>query len=320
MTDALIRRPRPQAIDAPLTRSAIFLVLTVNDGRDTLEKARDVLSGMEDLVKTVHFRKPENRLSCVTAIGSLLWERFSATWRPAELRPFKPIQGAVHRAPTTPGDLLFHIRSDDAGLCYEFERLLLDAFGDAVEVRDEVVGFRYFDMRDLLGFVDGTANPVGDDIAEAALVGDEDPDFAGGSYVVVQKYLHDLAGWSALPNHVQEAIVGRRKPDNVEIDDDDAPRKSHKSLTTIADEDGNELDILRDNMPFGRPGQKEFGTYFIGYSRRLWVTEKMLERMYVGEPAGAYDRLLDFSIPKTGTTFFAPAREALEKLLGGGST
>ena len=166
-----------------------------------------------------------------------------------------------------------------------------------------------------LGFVDGTANPTGLDLPASALVGEEDPDFAGGSYVVVQKYLHDLAAWAKTPTPLQEEIIGRTKIDNIEIDDDDAPRKSHKSLATIDDADGNEHDILRDNMPFGRPGQQEFGTYFIGYSRYLWVIEKMLQRMYVGDPPGAYDRLLDFSTPHTGTTFFAPTRPTLQALV-----
>ncbi|TIW11563.1 MAG: Dyp-type peroxidase, partial [Mesorhizobium sp.] len=130
-------------------------------------------------------------------------------------------------------------------------------------------------------------------------------------------YLHNMAAWKETPTHVQEEIIGRTKIDNIEIDDDDKPRKSHKSLATIEDDAGNEYDILRDNMPFGRPGQNEFGTYFIGYTRYLWVIEKMLQRMYVGEPPGAYDRLLDFSTPHTGTTFFAPTRPMLQKLLEG---
>ena len=112
----------------------------------------------------------------------------------------------------------------------------------------------------------------------------------------------------------QEAIIGRTKADNVELDDDAAPRKSHKTLATIEDDDGGELDILRDNMPFGRPGSGEFGTYFIGYSGRLWVIERMLERMFVGEPAGSYDRILDFSTAATGTTFFVPTLRMLEQL------
>ena len=192
-------------------------------------------------------------------------------------------------------------------MTFELERQLLDLLGDAVQVVDETSGFRYFDARDLLGFVDGTANPVGGELLDAALIGEEaDPDFAGGSYVVVQKYVHDMAGWGALTTERQEAIMGRTKIDNIEIDDDDEPRKSHKSLATIDDGEGGELAILRDNMPFGRPGAGEFGTYFIGYAGRVWVIEQMLERMFVGAPPGSYDRLLDFSTAITGTTFFVP--------------
>ena len=221
----------------------------------------------------------------------------------------------MHTAPSTPGDLLFHLRAEREDMTFELERQLLDLIGDAARVVDETTGFRYFDARDLLGFVDGTANPTGAELPDAALIGDDaDPEFAGGSYVVVQKYLHDIAGWAALSTEEQEAIMGRTKIDNIEIDDDDAPRKSHKSLATIEDDAGGELEILRDNMPFGRPGAGEFGTYFIGYAGRLWVIEQMLERMFVGVPPGAYDRLLDFSTAITGTTFFVPTAAMLEAL------
>src|SRR5215475_6719715 len=274
-----------QSIDAPLSRAAVFLVVTVASELTALTKVCLVLDGLDDLVKTVGFRDLSARLSCIVAIGCSLWDR-----------------------------LLFHIRSERPDLCFEFERILLDSLGTSVTVVDEVSGFRYFDARDLLGFVDGTANPTSLDLPASALVGDEDADFVGGSYVVVQKYLHDLSAWAKIPTPLQEEIIGRTKIDNIEIDDDNAPRKSHKSLATIVDGGGNEYDILRDNMPFGRPGQREFGTYFIGYSRYLWVIEKMLQRMYVGDPPGAYDRLLDFSTPHTGTTFFAPSRPTLQKL------
>ncbi|MGC1304351.1 MAG: Dyp-type peroxidase [Caulobacteraceae bacterium] len=303
-----------QSIDAPLSRAAVFLVVTVGSDPAALAKVADALGGLDDLVKTVGFRDLGGRLSCVAGIGCALWDRLHPDGRPQELKPFAAIRGPAHTAPSTPGDVLFHIRSERVDMCFEFERILLDSLGDAVSVVDEVSGFRYFDARDLLGFVDGTANPNGLDLPDSALVGDEDRDFAGGSYIVVQKYLHDLDAWAKTPAHVQEAIIGRTKIDNIEIDDDDAPRKSHKSLATIVDADGNEHDILRDNMPFGRPGQKEFGTYFIGYSRHLWVIEKMLQRMFIGEPPGAYDRLLDFSTAHTGATFFAPSRAVLEAL------
>jgi porphyrinogen peroxidase len=303
-----------QSIDAPLSRAAVFLVVTVARDDSALANAASVVGGLDDMVKTVGFRDLSGRLSCIAGIGREFWDRLHLDARPKELRPFAPIKGPVHAAPSTPGDLLFHIRAERPDLCFEFERILIDSLGAAVTVVDEVSGFRYFDARDLLGFVDGTANPNGPDLPASSLIGDEDPAFAGGSYVVVQKYLHDLNAWGRIPTPLQEEIIGRTKADNIEIDDDDAPRKSHKSLATIVDADGNEHDILRDNMPFGRPGRQEFGTYFIGYSRYLWVIEKMLERMFIGDPPGAYDRMLDVSTPHTGTTFFAPARSALQAL------
>ena len=303
-----------QSVAAPLSRSAVFLVMAAGAGDADLARVRDVLGGVGDLVKNVGFRDLGGRLSCIVGIGSALWDRLSPGRRPADLRPFAPIQGPVHAAPSTPGDLLFHLRAEREDMTFELERQLLDLIGDAAEVVDETAGFRYFDARDLLGFVDGTANPTGAELPDAALIGaDADPEFAGGSYVVVQKYLHDMAGWAALSTEEQEAIIGRTKIDNIEIDDDEAPRKSHKSLATIEDDAGGELAILRDNMPFGRPGAGEFGTYFIGYAARLWVIEKMLERMFVGVPPGAYDRLLDFSTAITGTTFFVPTARMLEE-------
>lgn len=239
-----------------------------------------------------------------------------STPRPQELHSFKEIKGEKHTAMSTPGDLLFHIRAERRDMCFEFERQLLDQLGRSVKVEDETVGFRYFDVRDLLGFVDGTANPVGIALPTSTLVTSEDGAGAGGSYLVVQKYVHDLKGWRGLKTEQQEAIIGRTKLDNVELDD--APsgeQQAHKSLTTI-EQDGVEYDILRDNMPFGSPGSGEFGTYFIGYSRRLWVIEKMLERMFVGDPPGLHDRILDYSTPMTGCTFFVPPANILASLDG----
>jgi putative iron-dependent peroxidase len=305
-----------QQVAAPLSRSAVFLVATVREGAGALRAALEVVAGIDDLVKSVGFRDLTGNLSCVVGIGSELWDRLGRSDRPAELRAFTPIVNGVHHAPATPGDLLFHIRADRADFCFEFERLLLEQFGDAVDVVDEVNGFRYFDARDLLGFVDGTANPSGAGMSEATLIGEEDAAFAGGSYVVVQKYLHDLAAWNAMTTEQQEAVIGRRKADNLELDDTE-PQRAHKTLATITDDDGDELEILRDNMPFGSPASGEMGTYFIGYSRRLWVVERMLQRMFLGDPPGYHDRILDVSTATTGGTFFVPPLHLLEALADG---
>jgi putative iron-dependent peroxidase len=303
----------PQSVDAPLTGSAVFLVLTVADTPDAAAVVKATLGSASDVLKNVAFRDLGASLSCTVAIGSRVWDAVTGHPRPAELHEFSPVVGAHHTAIATPGDILLHIRSDRRDLCFELERQLLDLFGDAVAVADETVGFRYFDARDLLGFVDGTANPVGPALPEATLVGAEDPAVEGGAYVVVQKYSHPLAAWRALSTEQQEAIMGRTKADNIELDDATEGQKSHKTLATIVD-DAGEHDILRDNMPFGSPGSGEFGTYFIGYARHLWVIERMLQRMFIGDPPGVHDRLLDFSTPLTGSVFFAPSAELLDGL------
>ena len=145
------------------------------------------------------------------------------------------------------------------------------------------------------------------------LIGDEDAAFARGSYVIVQKYLHDLDGWNALSTEVQERIIGRTKLSDIELDDSVKPTSAHNALTTI-EENGKEVKILRDNMPFGRAGSNEFGTYFIGYSRSPRRIEQMLENMFIGRPPGNYDRLLDFSHAVTGCLFFVPTATFLENV------
>jgi putative iron-dependent peroxidase len=235
--------------------------------------------------------------------------------KPKDLHPFREIDG-VHRAVSTPGDILFHIRSARMDLCFELATQIVSRLGDAVSPVDEVHGFTYFDERDLLGFVDGTENPVDEAAAEATIIGEEDATFAGGSYVIVQKYLHDMKGWNALPVEQQERIMGRTKLSDIELDDAVKPTSAHNALTTI-NEDGKQLEILRDNMPFGDVGKGEFGTYFIGYARSPRRIEQMLENMFVGRPPGNYDRLLDFSRAVTGTLFFVPTATFLDDVTAG---
>ena len=233
--------------------------------------------------------------------------------RPAELHPFREIRSGERHAVSTPADVLFHIRAKRMDLCFELVTQIMERIGGAVCAVDETHGFRYFDERDLLGFVDGTENPRGGAALNAALVAGEDPQFAGGSYVIIQKYLHDMSRWNALSTEEQERIIGRKKLSDIELSDAVKPSSAHIALTTIV-ENGKEVKILRDNMPFGKPGQGEFGTYFIGYSRSPRITEQMLENMFIGRPPGNYDRLLDFSRAVTGSLFFAPSATFLENL------
>jgi porphyrinogen peroxidase len=303
----------PQTVVGPLTRAAIFLVVCVRQQPDTYKLLRSFCADLAGLIRAVEFRDVEGGLTCVVGFGSDVWGKLFGVPRPAELHPFQEIRSGGRHAVSTAGDILFHIRAKRMDLCFELATQIMDRIGDAVSVADEVQGFRYFEDRDVLGFVDGTENPRADAAREAAIVGDEDPAFAGGSYVIVQKYLHKMKAWNALPDEAQERIIGRKKLSDIELSDAEKPASAHNALTVI-EENGKELKILRDNMPFGRPGYGEFGTCFIGYSRTPRTTETMLQNMFVGNPPGNYDRLLDFSTAVTGSLFFVPSATFLDNI------
>jgi putative iron-dependent peroxidase len=304
-------RITPQAVVVRLTRAAIFLVVTIKPDAESCATVRSLCGELPKLLRAVGFRDLEGNLSCVIGFGSAAWDRLFGEPRPAELHPFREIHAGARHAVSTPGDVLFHIRAERKDLCFELATQILIKLASAVSLADEVDGFRYFDDRDLLGFVDGTENPTDQAAIDATLIGDEDPAFAGGSYVIVQKYLHDMAGWNVLPTEAQERIIGRTKLSDVELDDAVKPASAHNALTTIV-EDGKEIKILRENMAFGQPGAGEFGTYFIGYARSPRPIEQMLQNMFVGRPPGNYDRILDFSRALTGGLFFAPSISFLE--------
>ncbi|MFE4518284.1 Dyp-type peroxidase [Kitasatospora sp. NPDC056783] len=304
----------PQAVLSPLTDAAVFLVLTVEPGREAA--VRELLPDLAGLRRSVGFRAPGGGLTCVTGIGSDLWDRLFDGPRPASLHPFREVTGPRHRAPATPGDLLLHLRAERMDLCFELAAQLTERLAGAATVVDSVQGFDYFDGRDLIGFVDGTENPEGRAAERAALIGAEDPEFTGGSYVVVQRYVHDMDKWNALSVEQQEAVVGRTKLTDIELADDVKPADSHVALTGLTGPNGEERKILRRNMPYGTFGSAghggEAGTYFIGYAADPGVTEEMLRNMFVGNPPGTTDRLLDFSTAVTGGLFFAPTADFLD--------
>jgi putative iron-dependent peroxidase len=309
--------PEPQQVLSPLTTAAIFLVVTIRPGQEGDAAMRAMGEDIGALVRSVGFRNLEGQLSCVVGIGSDAWDRIVAPAPPASrprwLHNFQAIEAGPRAAPSTPGDLLFHVRATRFDLCFELASTILRRLGPNVATSDEVHGFRYFEARDLLGFVDGTENPVGDEMEKAAIVGDEDPDYAGGSYVIVQKYFHDLDAWNALSVEDQELVIGRTKLEDIELDDEVKPTNAHNALNVI-EVDGEEVSILRDNMPFGTAAAGEFGTYFIGYARDPGITEQMLQNMFVGRPEGNYDRILDFSTAITGSLYFVPSLPVLEGL------
>ena len=193
----------PQPVLTPLTEAAIILVLTVPAGG--ADAVRDLLPDISGLRRSVGFRVPETELTCVVGLGSGMWDRLFGSPRPAGLHPFRQIRGSRHSAVATPGDLLVHIRAHRFDVCFELAQHITDQLADAAQAVDEIHGFRSFDDRDLLGFVDGTVS-------------------------------------------------------DLELPDDVKPANSHVALNTIVDKNGEERQIVRLNMPFGRVGAGEFGT------------------------------------------------------------
>lgn len=306
---------RPQPVLTPLTPAAIFLVVTINEGAAAANRVHDALTNLSALVRSVGFRVPTANLKLVTGIGSGAWDRLFDGPRPAKLHPFIALDGGRHRAPSTPGDLLFHIRGLSMDVCFELGSQILNSMGGAVTVVDEVHGFKFFEMRDLLGFVDGTENPEGPAAVIATQIGPdsgENPAFVGASYVHVQRYTHDLVAWNALSVTEQELVIGRSKLEDIEMDDAVKPSNSHVALNSLTDAEGNDLQILRANMPFGSLVNGDSGTYYIAYSADPDITEHMLRNMFLGDPPGNTDRILDFSTAHTGCMFFVPTAGFLD--------
>lgn len=258
-------------------------------------------------------RFPNAKASVVMGIGHDAWKKLNLpSPLPMELKNFQTIRGDKHTAVATAADLHFHIRADERSLAYDMANeisLVMNEIGNCIV---EVQGFRYWDSRSILGFVDGTENPHGPERDYFAVVSDADPRYAGGSYLFVQKYIHDLRAWNNLSIEAQEKVIGRSKAMDIEMSDNEKPSNSHSALANV----GDNFKVVRDNMPFGSVSDNEMGTYFICYASTFSTVEKMLTNMFVGNPEGNYDRILDFSTAKTGSLFFAPSLTMLSELAG----
>ena len=305
---------RPQNVTDKPGENAIFMVFGLIEKENTVETVKELCDRFPAIIRSMRNRFPEQEISGVMGFGAGAWSKlFPELTKPEELIPFEEIKGNKHTAVSTPGDLFFHIRSKKPDTCYEIARIISDALQEVTMAIDEVHGFRYFDGRAIIGFVDGTENPDFDTY-KYAVIGDNEPDFKGGSYAFVQKYIHDMNQWNSMSTEEQEKVIGRRKFDDLELSDEEKPENAHNAVTNIEDEEGNELKIVRANMPFANPAKREFGTYFIGYASTFSTTRRMLENMFIGDPVGNYDRLLDFSTAVTGTLFFVPSFDLLESL------
>jgi len=291
--------------------AALFLVLRVSGRPESAATVARALAGAPALTSKVAALDRKAKLVSTVSVGPDLWDRLSPGRRPARLRPFTALAAGARTAPATGGDVLVHVLSKREDLNVELGLRLKAALGDAVEVMDEVHGFRYLDSRDLTGFIDGTENPKGRARPEVALIGREDAAFAGGSYVFTQRYVHDLAGWATVPVAEQEKIIGRRKRDSKELSDAHKPATAHIARTVI-EEHGEELEIVRHSFPYARAG--EAGLFFIAYTKDLRIPELMLARMMGTVGDGLHDRLMEHSRAVSGAHFFAPSLLMLRRL------
>jgi putative iron-dependent peroxidase len=305
----------PQDITEHPGENAVFLIFGISDWARAKEPVQKVIAALPALVRSLRNRFPDYSLSAVMGFGAAAWKGlFPEQPVPGELAPFEEIRGEKHTAPSTPGDLFFHFRGRKIDALIDLAAFVSGDLGEAVSLIDETHAFRYQDSRAIIGFVDGTENPEPLDALEAAAIGPEDPVFAGGSYAMTQKYVHDLAAWSKLPVEEQEKVIGRRKFDDRELSEEEKPENAHNAVTNISDPSGRELKIVRANAAFASPAKGEYGTYFIGYASAFSTTRRMLENMFVGDPPGNTDRLLEYSRALTGTLFFVPSRDLLAAL------
>lgn len=295
------------AICADTGNFGLFITLALApEGAARVRRAAAALPG---LTRAVAEKLAEPALVSALGIGAAAWDAVVGGAKPEGLVPFAPLADGDRVAPATPADLFLHIHSPRHDANLVLAREFLRALAGGATVVEEVMGFKHLGGRDLTGFVDGTENPKGDERAEVALVA-EGP-FAGGSFVSLQRYVHNLPKWEVLPVPQQEHVIGRTKDDDEELDDEVKPPTAHIARVVI-EEEGEELEVLRHSLPYGGTGEN--GLYFVAYCADPGPFRRMLERMVLRDADGHYDRLLDFSRPVTGAAFFTPSAETLEAL------
>ncbi|WP_286739464.1 MULTISPECIES: Dyp-type peroxidase [Acinetobacter] len=303
-----------QSVILPLPSDhARFIVLRLKDlSIEDFKERLEQLFTTRDRLITQH---PNAQIKTAVAFGPELWSKLYEQV-PAGFKQLEPIQGSFHM-PVVPADVLIHIASARADICFALSHSFFEGIRDQVEVLDERVCFRYFDGRDITGFIDGTENPqFPDDRAEVALLGEDAGIFQDGSFIFAQRYAHNLDKWKKLKVDAQEQVMGRTKLESIELEDKVKPANAHIARTVVEDEEGEEMEILRHSLPYG-DGRGDQGLFFIAYTKDLKIIDAMLVRMFGTSGDGIHDRLLHFVTPMDGAYYFAPSEELLEDVLEG---
>ena len=291
---------------------ALFLTFNQTRTADALSRVKQLLAKVPSHEREFNQSHPDGEIHIVAAIGSHYWSQLQIGPAPSALKPFPNFENGENIAPNTPVDLFFHIRSQGKDLNFLVAQKLREELADAVTLVEEVEGFRYLDSRDLTGFVDGTENPEGDNRVSVAVVGEEDAQFSGGSYIHIQRYEHNMPFWNAQPTKLQEDTVGRTKTDNIEYPSSEKALTAHTKRTSLKDADGNSIEILRHSMPYG--DTQTCGLLFASYCRTPENFTLMLQSMIEGDGHGHTDHLLKYTRAVTGHSLFAPSVSFLESL------
>ncbi|MEW2739652.1 Dyp-type peroxidase [Providencia sp. PROV130] len=287
------------------SRFGIFIEAQVQEG--SLDEVKSGCKSFVEALTKLQAQYPDDRLGAVIAFGSDIWKQLGKANSAPELKPFHTLGKGL--APATQRDMFIHIQSLRHDINFSLAQAALKAFGKSISVVEEIHGFRWVDDRDLSGFIDGTENPQGEEIAEVTLI--EDGEDKGGSYVLVQRYEHDLRKWDRFSEHEQEKMIGRTKKDSIELDEDARNVTSHVSRVVI-EEEGEELEVMRHSLPYGTASGKH-GLFFVAYCARLHNIEQQLLSMF-GEKDGKYDDLLRMTKAVSGSYYYAPSIETLTSL------
>ncbi|MBE1300050.1 MAG: Dyp-type peroxidase [Alteromonadaceae bacterium] len=302
--------PQPQkGICAEPNLHALYLMFNVIDEQDDIIRSK--LAQILNIFEHYDEEHYEAMISGVVAVGTNYWMELYPGGIPKELAPFPDMHCDDRHAPVVPSDLFIQIRADRADICHAIGVDVYELLKGHVELLEQVKGFRYLDGRDLTGFVDGTENPKGMHKLDVAIVGDEDPSYTGGSYIHIQRYRHNLDNWNQVPVEKQEQIMGRTKSDDVEFLSHKKARYAHTKRTSLKDDDGNSIEILRQSMPYGN--MKVQGLFFVSCAKSSRPFTQMLESMIFGDETGTYDKILDFTTAETGAAYFAPSIDFIRK-------
>lgn len=285
---------------------ALYLLFNVID-EDTAS-IRQRLAQLLNIFEYFDEEHYEAMVSGMVAIGSNYWLELYSGLIPVELAPFPDLHSEDRHAPAEPCDLFIQIRADRADICHLIGMEVCALLREQTELVEQVKGFRYLEGRDLNGFVTDADNPKGMKKLEVAIVGDNDADFAGGSYVHVQRYRHDLLKWQQLDLARQEMIMGRSRDDNRRLSDTQMAAFSHAARTGNA---AKEHSMLLHSMPYG--DMQTQGLMVVSCCNSAKPFVERLKCMIFGDQDGNYDKWLDYSSAESGAAFFAPSIQFLKR-------